>query len=199
MHGREQSLARMYRDGNPEMETTMKIEAKYLPELIASDDTTREHLCHAHLDTKAKLLVSTDGHRLVAVPVDVDANDHDGPVTADALKAARAAIRRTGLIPEIAVNGAQQVGNGGPSFPRPTLEGCSNFPPYQQVIPSYDERAPNVSVITFNAAYLAEMAKAMGAGKSAIVTLVFEGPLDPIRVIAGSGSEAIGVLMPARR
>lgn len=48
----------------------MKIDPRYRPELLVSDDDTRWQLGDVRFDADGSLAVATDGHALVAVPVE---------------------------------------------------------------------------------------------------------------------------------
>lgn len=174
----------------------MKFNRDCFVEKCISSDITRLHLASAHLDVEKKRLVATDGHCMAIVPIETDDHDVTGPVSADALKAARKAAKTNNGDAVIVANGAQVVPNG-PTYARPDLMGCK-FPPYEQVIPEYRTGADGTYTITFNVDLLAKVADAIGTAKNGIITITCKGALDPI-VVQTSATEAIGVLMPARR
>src|SRR5690242_1015835 len=65
------------------------------PTMTVCQDPTREMISGVQLDAKNKRLVSTDGHRLIAIPVEIDGNAVDGKIDpaqlTDARKRAKAA------------------------------------------------------------------------------------------------------------
>jgi len=165
-------------------EPTMRlINEKQKPEICCSKDQTRPHLCAAYLDVDRKTLVSTDGHRLITVPVEVDEGDTSGPIPPQALADAR---RYGGTIK---ANGAAVLSNGA-TFERPDVQ----FPPYGAVIESKPQYPISIS---FNAKYLAEIAKALDAQKGQ-VTITFDAcdQLSPIHIT--TPHEGHAWLMPCR-
>ena len=109
-------------------------------------------------------------------------------------------------------------------FPRPDLAGMQ-FPPYQQVTPTFKAGDAGTITIGLNAEYLLALARALAVSKKAAVVeltiklpkvtkvtdawdpeerqnmtehLVLDHMLDPIVVKTSFSSDAIGVLMPAR-
>ncbi len=187
----------------------MKISANCEIERIVCTDVTRPHLTSVYLDTAKRRVCATNGHMLAIVPTrEINAHDTDGPVTPDAIKAARKRdLLKVTADVDIVANGSLVLANG-TSMPRPEPV---KFPPVDQVIPSYraddkgDHEAPPTVTVSFNVNYLLDLARAIGAHKgSATVTLTFpmpnaeRGMLDPI-VVEGGDEGAIGVLMPYRR
>ena len=65
----------------------MKISKDCKIELVASKDATRFALVNPYLD--GNQLVATDGKRLVAIPVELDVHDTNGPVECEVLKQSR--------------------------------------------------------------------------------------------------------------
>lgn len=174
----------------------MRFDPKIKPEVFASKDETRTHLLHVHLDREEKKLVATDGHRLIVTPVDdVDA-DHEGPVTAEALVAARKVARQT-KEPWLGANGMLALQNG-TTFARPKPE---PFPPWQRVMPDRltvvgENYAPPRSAC-INAEYLGGVFQAVGKG---MVEITIRGELDPIEFrFQGELGETVMVVMPMRR
>jgi len=169
----------------------MKFDPKYKPELCASKDYTRPHLAHVELDIAHKRMVATDGHALVVVPVTVEEHDASGPISKDALVAARKAVKNTNGDAWIKANGALAV--YGATLDRPEAR---TFPPVDQVIPK-DRKA----TISLNAKLLKDIADALGA-KDGVITIGLDGDDDPIMVWGGSSKgregEPFAVLMPCR-
>ena len=169
----------------------MKFDPKYKPELCASKDETRPNMCHVELDVKEKRMVATNGHCMVVVPVTVEEHDTSGPISKDALVAARKLAKNTNGDACIKANGSLAV--HGATFDRPEAR---QFPPVDQVIPP-DRKA----TISFSAKYLKEIADALGS-KDGVVTLAIDGDCDAITVWSGISKGAKGdpfaVLMPCR-
>lgn len=176
----------------------MKIDAKYQPEKTASKDTTRPHFCQAFLDAedpKVPVMVTTDGHALSIVPVELEDGDVTGPVPLAALKAARENEKlRTKANPDkgklcMTANGVVAIGDGR-EYPR----GDDRFPPWRQVVPGDDDVV--TLTIGVNLLLLADACAAIGVRKGEkppFVKLTFRGPIDPI-VIEANGAKA--VVMP---
>lgn len=174
----------------------MIFEREYKPELCVSADATRPHLRYVELDVARQRMCATDGHMLAIVPCVPDEHDVSGPLTADALKAARKASK--GLPPELTANGAQAIPATGVTFPRPTRDERAPFPPVDQVMPSGDRSSARVAL---NPAYLLKLAQAIGAGECVELRFALDNDgriahLDPIVAIGKHG--ATGVLMPCR-
>lgn len=174
----------------------MKFASKYRPELAASDDTTRDHLCHVELDVAGKRMIATDGHRLVVVACEPDADDVSGPVTEDALKAARKLAGRSQGDAFLHANGTL-VTYGGPTFPRPSRE--TPFPTVDRVVPKgMNEGDKGTHTFRVNARYIAEIAKAMGTENIAI-TVKTRDALAPIMVRPCGDDAAFALVMPVRK
>jgi DNA polymerase III sliding clamp (beta) subunit (PCNA family) len=166
----------------------MKFERSIKLEVFASKDETRPHLNHVYLDTIDNVMVATDGHRMIVTPVSDTESDHNGPVTAESLAAARKLATRNGE-PSIHANGALALDNG-TSFARPSTE---PFPQWRQVMPKPGKQDQTVGV---NARFLAGVFQALG---DRIVAMTVAGPLDPIVFKVPTGtSETIMLVMPAR-
>lgn len=135
-------------------------------EKVASRDISRASLVNPYLDVKGKRLLATDGHTMAVVRVEVGPDDHDGPVTAEALAAARKAVPRGHDDAFLNVNGAQIVPDG-PTFPRPA---AVSFPPVDAVIPTYGDDAIRVS---FNPFLLLRACEAIGVEREASIVLTF--------------------------
>lgn len=174
----------------------MRMNRDLFPELCASKDETRFHLCTLHLDVEGKCIVATDGHKLVTVPVIPDEGDHTGAITIDALKHARKLARAAGKSCtelQIKANGAQVCADG-TTFKRPDVQ----FPPYRQVVPTFKRGDEGTITICFSAAYLAEIAKSLDGGNSPVeVTMMRGDDLAPL-VVKVSNGEGHAVLMPCR-
>ncbi len=168
-------------------------------ELIASCDEGRPHLLHPYLDVDAKVLVATDGHRLIKHPVIIDDGDVSAFVSKEAIKAARKLATK---VEDLEINVGAKTLRLINVLTMPTPQSDYPFPPYDKVIPNYSNRT--TVTVGLDAKYLLELCQAMGGNaKVATVRLTFPIPdegkvmLDPIVVEYGV-SEAIAILMPSR-
>jgi DNA polymerase III sliding clamp (beta) subunit (PCNA family) len=190
----------------------MKTDKRYEIERACGTDITQKRLANVHFDAVAKVLVATNGHWLAKVPCEVDA-DHDasGFISPDAFKAARKASKRSNDM-LIGANGALVIQDATTlqtvaTLPRPTVDACGEFPPYEQVIPAYKAGDEGTITIGLNAAYLLDLVRAIGSEKKlAEITIKlpekddagkFKAMLDPV-VVNGSVAGGVGVLMPFR-
>ena len=174
----------------------MKIPKNCLIERVASTDKTRLVLAHPYLDVERKTLVATNGCALVALPVEIDPGDTSGPITIDALAAARK-VGRKGELATILAGTDQKLINQA-TCPRAN---DINYPDWTRVMP----RNPGKIRISFNAHLLVDITKAMGCTD---VILEFDDATSPIKVTPGkskscwsispSCSGAVGVLMPIK-
>lgn len=176
----------------------MRIDKDHKIELCASHDECRPHLLHPQLDVENKRLMATDGHRLVILPVELDDGDVSGPVSREAIKAARKgplAKSKAGGVIAINANGSLAIEQG-PTFPRPDNE---SFPPVDKVVPNGKN---HTVVVGLNARYLWEIAQALGTVNVRIEIAPAEAGkpmLDPIVVTTNGDRDAgVGVLMPVR-
>jgi len=146
---------------------------------------------------------------LVVVPVKPEEHDKTGPVSSEAIKAARKILGNKGETVEFSANGEIKL-PGGTIFPRVV---GGHFPPIDAVIPTYKQGSDGTLTIGLDAKYLLELAKALGADKSRpTVHLTIQLPtrdkagvcsnevLDPYVVTVGPSKldGAFGVLMPCR-
>jgi len=156
----------------------------------ASKDQSRPALTGAWLDTAAGELRATDSYIAVRMPVEIDAGDADGWITADTLERSR---KRDGG--GIAANGSATVytvpaGGGEPApeafdrltvatFPRPNLGTPPNLP---RLWPADDSGF----TVGINAGFLKRAADAIGSSDG-VVYLTFqsdaEGRPNPLRPI----------------
>ena len=172
----------------------MKLPKNCLIERVTLTDETRPILAHPYLDVERKTLVATDGRALVALPVEIDPGDTSGPITIDALAAARK-VGRKGELATILAGTGQKLTNQA-TYPRAN---DINYPNWTQVMP----RNPGKIRIVFNAHLLFDITKAMGCTD---VILEFDDATSPIKVTPGNSkscwpispscSGAVGVLMP---
>jgi DNA polymerase III sliding clamp (beta) subunit (PCNA family) len=168
----------------------MRFDPKIKPEVFAGKDTTREYLTRVQLDTEAKALVATDGHRLIVTPISDAEADHTGPIDATVLVAARKAARKYDAT--IGANGHCVLADG-TTYLRPG--DAKDFPRWQQVVPK--DASEVKARVRVNASYLADVFKATGAES---VELEIRGELDPVVCrTQGELGETLIVIMPMRR
>lgn len=178
----------------------MQFDRMYQPELIASKDETRLMLRYVELDVDGKRMMATDGHRAVIVPCDPQGGDASGPLTSDALKAARKVRKGT---PTIAANGSLVVtsiaSGASTTYSRPDRLGCE-FPPLDKVMPQGLISGTDAHLTcVVNARYLYELAVAMGSPEHVRITLSSDDRLAPIVVAPGDPTNgAIAVVMPMK-
>jgi hypothetical protein len=138
---------------------------------------------------------------MVVVPIVAGKSDKTGPVSPEALKAARKFAGKASEV-EFSANGHIELVNGA-TFPR-TDRG--QFPPTEQVIPAYKRGTDGTLTVGLNVKYLLALAEALGADKKhPVVHITIQIPtkgadmLDPYVVTTSCGrDEAFGVLMPTR-
>jgi len=184
----------------------MKMHRKYRPELLVSKDATRPQLVCLHLDTKAKVLVATNGRGMVTVPVDVDNKDVDGPVFIEAMAEARK-VQRASMKKEVtwlhvrALHKLLDVGRM--LFRRPTDH---RYPEWENVKPSF--KAKDAGTITFalDPALLLNIANAIDhSSKFVRVTMAVSkkdptvsDECEPMIVTTDDDEPAVGVMMQVR-
>ncbi len=183
----------------------MKLSKNVRPEMCVSKDSSRQHLAHTYLHADDGVLVSTDGHRLLVVPVEVEEHDAPGFVSADAIKAARKAAPKKDKLGKpndsfhLQCNGAC-VTPEGTSYPRPAKD--ETPPPYMAVVTSFTSE--DSFTVGINAKYLLEAAKAIGSADGHIrLTIKHDSDgLHPLRVDPATpvadGMGAFCIVMPIR-
>jgi len=176
----------------------MILQAEFEIEKAASKDETRRPLLSPWL--LGKRLVATDGKILAAIVVDRDEKDVDGPVTVEALKAARKSGRKMSMA-ALEANGVLKDTLGGASFPRPDL---GQFPNWVALVPKRNR--PEIE-IAIDANLLAKLAAALGSDGLVRLRIPVDKDGDPevkvyrVEAVNGPGKgkrENIGLLMPAR-
>ena len=146
----------------------MRFDRKYKPEICSSKDATRWSLSDLQLDADARRIVATDGHRLIAIPVEVPDGVRSGKVSAAALVEARGKARAADVASGYTKRLAAARKLGGRELPTPTpaelapetITPRDNFPPWRQVVPA---RSAVKGHLCFNPTYLIELAKAIGS------------------------------------
>ena len=177
----------------------MRFDAKYKPEMVASADKDRHAITTPVLE--GKNIVATDGRRLIAVPIERDDGDVDGPIPGAVLEAARKAGKALGCHAVLAREKELEVVLGGGKFPRPER---TQFPDWTQLVPGKDR--PEI-VLSIDPELLCGLARAMGAyGKGALITLriavdVVDGKakaLVQVVQVEASGFTGVALIMPRR-
>ena len=169
----------------------MKINKNCKIELVASKDKTRHALINPYL--QGSKLIATDGKKLVAIPVEREDGDSDGPIDCSAFKLSR---KTSSEFSKISANGCLKVQtkDGEITMPRKNLDGYS-FPQWQKVLPNPDRGGIKIGL---NAKFLYEIAQALGGDRVVIEILDADSPI----IVKGSDDHyiegSIGVLMPVR-
>ena len=170
----------------------MKINKNCKIELVASSDETRHVLCNPYL--QGSNLIATDGQRLVAIPVEREDGDSDGPIDSSAFKLARK-TSSSEKFSKISANGCLKVQTKDGEITMQRSFKDINFPNWQKVLPGTDRGGIKIA---FNAEYLYEMAEALGTKTVTIEILDANSPI----IVKGSNENyiegSIGVLMPVR-
>lgn len=143
----------------------MKIPRVCRIEGVVGEDFARLGIANAELEVDRRRLVATNGKVIALVEVHVDDGDVSGPVSLEALKAARANIRPRSAYPHI-LCGATILKTHGPpqsgmplDLPRPTTV----FPPYNAVVPECNPGDPGTITVGLDAQLLLDLARALGA------------------------------------
>tara|TARA_R100001530_G_scaffold128893_2_gene98874 strand:- start:1185 stop:1733 length:549 start_codon:yes stop_codon:yes gene_type:complete len=170
-----------------------------LEKIIPKKDNTR--FCTRFALIEDGNLVATNGKAMVVHPIELTAEDHDGFVTIEAIKASR---KNGGLI---GANSALTV--AGTVYLRPDIE-RDQYPSWKNVVPDYDaEGETKVECISFgiDAALLRDVADALGATGNASKSqkcISLQVPVDretgevtrPIVVTCADSEGSKGLIMP---
>ena len=175
----------------------MKLKDKKSIEQCAGKNDTRFYLNNPYLDAENKRLVATNGHCLAVVPVELSEGDTSGPVSADALKAARKtlAVFNPDLNgeAELVCNDQLEVTDG-PTFPRPSFNG-NKYPDIDAVVPDKKGRI----CVGVRVQYLADVAKAIADSKHGGVKLWIDPEnSETVSILLEGENGAYGVVMPMR-
>lgn len=176
-----------------------------LVEDLAAKKDIRFYLNQPYLDLSGSkpMLVATNGHLLVAAPVEVSGDVPQGPIPIEAIKRVRKTTGKdTGLNRLVFKDG--MCGNGKVMFERPYMD-CK-FPAWRTLVPKFKKGvAPD---ITFDARYFKAMQDALAPGMkiSQAGTAVFlqrdkKGDVDPraaFRVMCKRHDDVLAVIMPMR-
>lgn len=109
----------------------MQFDPKFKPWAVCSTDSHRLAIVGAFLDVKAGLLVATDGKRIATFPVTDCADDEDGIIPPEALKAAAQLGRKVPALGALTIKAGTVTASDGRSWP--TIK--ATFPDWRAVVP----------------------------------------------------------------
>ncbi len=175
----------------------MKIPTLKIESATAKKDV-RKCMESARLDVENQRLIATDGHILAIIPAEIDDGDTTGPISVEAIKAARKSKSE-----RIKANGSLVLDNKA-EFPR---EDLGQYPDVDRVfkLGAADKRDESHIDVRFDARLLLRLAEAISTSckDSLGVQLSFtrrdDGTIDdtaPILVFGKDGGK--GLLMPMR-
>ena len=167
----------------------MKLHKDLQIERVCSTEKGRESLANPYLD--GTHLVASNGRALIALEIERDAEDVDGWVSIEALKASRK-TEKAWDVKTVGCNGTCTLTDGR-SYPRPLEGTTSRFPNWRQVIPEGGS-FPQAHV-AFDPRMLLDISKALGSEEGVKLTFQTEdgrvmrvsplfGPLKGLNVIA---------------
>lgn len=183
----------------------MKLHKQCKVELAASKDATRQAIAEPFLSIEngKGTLVSTNGHSMAIIPVEIEPEDCQGYVSSVALVAARKQAKRANEL-QIGLNGCAKLFDGS-TMPREGAAGNSTFPNWKQVMPGEVSDSAYTVEIAFDAKLLWELAQAMGTqGVRLVARAGNDGAIKvfPIKSSVGgitcANIDAKGLLMPVR-
>lgn len=181
----------------------MEMDSKYIPELCSGGPQV---FCNPFLDVERKLLVATNGHIFIAIPVTVEeGKDCRGYITSDALEYARKVAKRTGQ--KISIKARRKtLAVGNTIFKRPP---CNDFPDLDYVLKGFPTSQKDI-VFGMDSKYIKSITRALNPGKSEYIYYRFNpnetdkkcGHAGPIGISfkprGREGSNQIAVIMPVR-
>jgi hypothetical protein len=173
----------------------MKIEKRYRPEILVSKGKEPNVLLtDPYLDAKEDRLVASDGHALVALPVETEKGERARYLACALLKAARK-LGDPELPAEIH---EEEIVDEGVLW-RTAQE--RTFIKWQEVVPKFNRGSPGTVTFALNPGLLARLATAMGAGGVCLTielgravdqpSPIIVQPLDP-------EADELGLLMPMK-
>lgn len=174
----------------------MKLPKNVKPEVCVSKDSTRQVICQPWTAKVGEetFLYSTDGRKMLKIPVTLDEGEECGAIPNEAFKIARKEAGKRGNA-SMHCNGLVRFDNGA-TIPRPDQKDWK-LPDCEQVFPAKDR--PVKYKIALDAFLLAELQEGVGATS---VSLEFGDDKDVILIRFGySGQEptgAVGLLMLMR-
>jgi hypothetical protein len=170
----------------------MKLNKNLHVERVCSTEKGRESLANPYLD--GTHLVASNGRALIALEIERDAEDVDGWVPVEALKASRK-MQKAWDEKTLHCNGTCKLADG-TSYPRPLEGTTSRFPNWRQVIPEGGS-FPQAHV-AFDPRMLLDIAKALGSEEGVKLTFQTEdGRVMRVSPLFGplKGSSVIAVIM----
>ena len=174
----------------------MRINKHSKIESVCSDDKSRPSIQNAWLDAEKGRIIATNGKIMAIVEITTDEGDVTGPITPDAIKAARKEARRSEL--SIQANGSLVLPSG-VSLPRPSVgEEFGQVPPFPNCDAVWPSDAnPIVFQVGLDAELLLKLALALSKDGEAKVRLKFTSS-DEVIQVTGTNRLAKGLLMPTK-
>jgi hypothetical protein len=172
----------------------MKISKAYRPELlVAKGKEANALLTDPYLDVKEKRLVATEGHALIALPVDVEKGERSRYLACSLLAAARG-LGEADVPAEIKDQEIVEYGVLWPTAQERT------FPDWKSLIPPFKQGDAGTTTIHLNARLLKNLADAMGSAGGVALTFPTGNPVAPVlvRSLLPEAAE-LGLLMPLRQ
>lgn len=171
----------------------MKIDKRYRPELVVSKGKEPNPLLtDPYLDVAAERLVSTNGHGLVALPVETEKTERSRYLACSLLQAARG-LGDEDVPAEIH---DQEIVEFGVLWPAAQER---SFPDWQKLMPKFTRGSPGTATFALNPELLHKMATAMGIG-GVCLTIELGHPENlPSPIVVqplNERAEEIGLLMP---
>jgi len=136
----------------------LTIDKKYKPELIASEDITREDICDPYFDASADKIVATNGAALVTVPAKAEA-ERSGYIACEAFPESRKVAKKAKLA-EMTFTAVGAADRG------------RRFVPWRHVVPSIRPGDEGTVTIGLDAALLKKLADALGANDGRVVLTI---------------------------
>ncbi len=169
----------------------MKIAKHYRPELLVSKGKEPNPLLtDPYLDAKADRIVATNGHALVALPVETKKAERSRYLACSLLEAARK-LGDDDVPAEIQDQEIVEFGVLWPAAQERT------FPDWKSLVPKLRRGDPGTTTIALNARLLKSLADAMGTGGGVMLTMEVGNALGPILVQPMlPDPEELGLLMP---
>jgi hypothetical protein len=172
----------------------MKIAKHYRPELLVSKGKEPNPLLtDPYLDAKAERIVATNGHALVALPVETEKAERSRYLSCSLLEAARK-LGDDDVPAEIRDQEIVEFGVLWPAAQERT------FPAWETLLPKHRRGDAGTTTITLDAKLLKALADAMGTGGGVRLTVQLGEAEAPILVqpCFGPDPEEVGLLMPMR-
>jgi hypothetical protein len=174
----------------------MNFDRKYKIQSIVSQDFSRPNITNVFFDKEKKRCVATNGVAMAIIEVSDCDRDVGGQIQPEAFT--EAAKKTSKHLPP-ALDAAKDTVTFPDGCSAPRAHEAQPYPIYERVLPTFDPKDANVVRISFDAALLAKMAKALGASQDFVTLAVDLTNLStaPMLVMVSKGQEAFGVLMPA--